>query len=68
MESNIQKIKFYDGGLIEITVICPKCKQINVHTITHASSKDKNGTIINFSELGKRSCHGERCYSNYKLY
>ena len=56
MESNIQYIKVYNNGLIEMIVICNSCKIQNTHTITHASTKTNDKITINFSKLGKRCC------------
>ncbi len=76
MEATIQHINIYDDGLIEMTVICNNCKNTNYHTITHASTKNGNKTIIDFSKLGKRCCDNNGrlknpksyCYADYKLY
>ena len=79
MEATIQNIKIYNDGLIEMVVICNSCKNINYHTITHASTKQDNKIIIDFSKLGKRCCDNRRklnnsgklnntCYADYKLY
>jgi hypothetical protein len=48
MEANIQYIKVYNNGLIEMIVICNSCKIQNTHTITHASTKTNDKITINF--------------------
>jgi len=72
MKAVIKKIRLYTDNIIEIDVTCPKCKQYNTHTITHASSKTHNtdfdNILINFNNLGSRLCHNTSCYFNYKLY
>lgn len=76
MEANIQHINVYDDGLIEMIVVCNSCKKLNVHTITHASTKSDDKITIDFFKLGKRCCgnHGKpgkpdtMCCANYNLY
>ena len=42
--ATIKKINVYNDGLIELIAECNLCKNINIHTITHSSTKldDKN--------------------------
>jgi hypothetical protein len=75
MEVTIQQIKIYNDGIIEMVVCCNKCKNINCHTITHASTKIDDKIIIDFSKLDKRCCHNfemtkkQKTYNvDYKLY
>jgi hypothetical protein len=57
-------------------VICNNCKHTNYHTITHASIKNNDKTIIDFSKLGKRCCDNHvklknkksHCNADYKLF
>ena len=76
METTIQHITIYDGGLVEMVVTCNQCNHTNYHIITHSSKKEDNRTTIDFSTLGKKCCdnfHGNngktnKCNANYKLY
>jgi hypothetical protein len=69
MEASIQKINIYDDGLIDMIVICNKCKHTNYHTITHSSTKKDDKITIDFSKLGKRCCDNfVKCDADYKLY
>ena len=75
MEAIINHIGIYDDGMIEISVTCNMCKEINYHNITNASIKKDNKIIIDFSKFGKRCCDnlGNRdvntiCTGDYKLY
>ena len=69
MEATIQYINIYADGIIEIVIICNKCKHKNYHTITHSSTKKNNKTTIDFSKLGKRCCDNlSICNANYNIY
>jgi len=76
MEANIQYINVYNDGLIEMIVICNSCKNQNVHTITHTSTKINDKITIDFSKLGKRCCDNfgqpgkpnTICHADYNLY
>lgn len=75
MEVTIKYITIDKDG-VGIEVICNKCKSLNSHTITHATTKKGDQTIIDFSQLGNRCCHNftgrrgnkTKCDTDYKLY
>ena len=74
----IKNITVYNDDIIHIQVECSKCRNINVHDITKSSCKNNDGhIIINFSNLGERSCDGisnfkdpikSKCTNRYKIY
>ena len=76
MQAIIQKISIYNNKLIQITVVCNRCKQVNVHNISDASTINDNIITIDFTNLGKRCCDNfgligninTTCNANYSLY
>lgn len=58
----IKKLSIFNDNVIEIKVECPYCNNVNIHTITHATSKYKNCLSINFEKLGLRACDNIKCY------
>lgn len=57
----------HNDGCVEMYVRCPHCNQLNHHTITHATIKNK--ITIDFTKLGSRVCDNLSCLKGgYSLY
>ena len=70
MSCKITHINFYkDINLIEIIVVCNKCDNINIHTVTHSLNIRENGNkiVLNF-DFGNRACDNIKCDNNYAIY
>lgn len=69
----IKKIEI-ENNRVYIIGRCNICGNINTHNITHATEKKNGITIIDFENLGSRTCHNfgtfkkTNCYNDYELY
>jgi hypothetical protein len=69
MDATILNINIDNNkNMIQIKVLCNKCKNISYHNITHATDITKNNLCIDFSKFGKRCCDNIKCDADYFLY
>lgn len=70
MSCTILRSRIYsDNNLAEMTVQCNNCGNINIHTITHAITKNDESVSIYYDKLEKRLCNNPYCDDgHYHLY
>jgi hypothetical protein len=58
MTSNV---KIYKDGYAETHVRCPYCFKVNRHSVTGAFKNVIGTTLIDYSQLGARTCDNIKC-------